>query len=68
MACCVRGYHEYKDIEAAATRKVLVCGCWQAVVGKIFVVKISMQVDLMWYSMLMLWCLLERPSLPLNLV
>ena len=25
MACCVRGYHEYKDIEAAATREVLVC-------------------------------------------
>ena len=23
MACCVRGYHVYKDIEAAATRKVL---------------------------------------------
>ena len=24
MGCCVRGYHEYKDIEAAATGKVLV--------------------------------------------
>ena len=40
MACCVRGYHEYKDIEAAATREVLVCGRWCAVVGKIFVVKL----------------------------
>ena len=40
MACCVRGYHEYKDIEAAATREVLVCGRWRAVVGKIFVVKL----------------------------
>ena len=40
MACCVRGYHECKDIEAAATREVLVCGCWRAVVRKIFVVKI----------------------------
>ena len=27
IACCVRGYHEYKDIEAAATREVLVCRC-----------------------------------------
>ena len=40
MACCVRGYHEYKDIEAAATREVLGCGRWRAVVGKIFVVKL----------------------------
>ena len=37
---CVRGYHEYKDIEAAATREVLVCGRWRAVVGKIFIVKL----------------------------
>ena len=41
MVCCVRGYHEYKDIEAAATREVLVCGRWRAIVGKIFVVKLS---------------------------
>ena len=40
MACCVRGYHEYKDIEAAATREVLACGRWRAVVRKIFVVKL----------------------------
>ena len=40
MACCVRGYHEYKDIKAAATREVLVCGRWRAVIGKIFVVKL----------------------------
>ena len=40
MACCVRGYYEYKDIEAAATREVLVCGRWRAVVRKIFVVKL----------------------------
>ena len=25
MACCVRGYHMYKDIWAAAIGKVLVC-------------------------------------------
>ena len=25
MACCVRGYHVYKDIWAAAIREVLVC-------------------------------------------
>ena len=40
MACCVRGYHEYKDIEAAATEKVLVCRRWCTVVRKIFVVKL----------------------------
>ena len=40
MACCVRGYHEYKDIQAAATREVLKCRCWCAVVGKIFAVKL----------------------------
>ena len=43
MACCVRGYHEYKDIEAAATREVLVCGHWRAIVGKIFVVNIRVK-------------------------
>ena len=25
MACCVRGYHVYKDIRAAAIGEVLVC-------------------------------------------
>ena len=40
MACCVRGYHEYKDIKAAATRKVLVCGRLRTVIGKIFAVKL----------------------------
>ena len=40
VACCVRGYHEYKGIEAAATREVPVCHCWRAIVRKIFVVKI----------------------------
>ena len=40
MVCCIKGYHKYKDIEAAATRKVLVYCRWHAVVGKIFVVKL----------------------------
>ena len=40
MACCVRGYQEYNDLEPATTREVLVCGRWCAVVGKIFVVKL----------------------------
>ena len=40
MACCVRGSHKYKDIEAAATGEVLVCRRWRAVVGKFFAVKL----------------------------
>ena len=40
MACCVRSYHEYKDIEAEATGKVLVYCRWHSVVGKIYVVKL----------------------------
>ena len=40
MACCVRGYQEYKDIEPAATGEVLVCRHWCVVVWKIFVVKL----------------------------
>ena len=40
MAYCIKGYHEYKDIEAAATREVLVCGRWRTVVGKNFVVQL----------------------------
>ena len=40
IACCVRGYHVYEDMWAAAIREVLVCCCWCVVVGKIFVVKL----------------------------
>ena len=40
MACCVRGYHEDKDIWAAAIGEVLVCRRWHAAIGKIFVVKL----------------------------
>ena len=39
-ACCVRGYHIYKDIWAAAIREVLVCSTEPTNVGKIFVVKL----------------------------
>ena len=38
IACCVRGYHIYKDIWAAAIRKVLVCSTEPTNIGKIFVV------------------------------
>ena len=34
IACCVRGYHEYKDIWAAAIREVLVCSTKPTNVGK----------------------------------
>ena len=37
---CVRGYHVYKDIWAAAIRKVLVCSTEPTNVGKFFVVKL----------------------------
>ena len=40
IACCVRGYHVYKDIWAAAIREVLVCSTEPTNVGKIFVVKL----------------------------
>ena len=40
IACCVRGYHVYKDIWAAAIREVLVCSMEPTNVGKIFVRKI----------------------------
>ena len=36
----VKGYDEYKDIEAAAFGEVLVFRRWRAVVGKFFVVKL----------------------------
>ena len=39
IACCVRGYHVYKDILAAAIGEILVCRCWYVVIGKIFNVK-----------------------------
>ena len=32
MACCVRGYHKYKDIGAAATREILVCCRWCVII------------------------------------
>ena len=40
MACCVRGYHVYKDIEAAAIQEVLLCSTEPTNVGKIFVVEL----------------------------
>ena len=32
MACCVRGYHKYKDIGAAVTREILVCCRWCVII------------------------------------
>ena len=45
MACCVRVYHVYEDMLAAAIGEsagvsLLVCRCWCVVVGKIFIVKL----------------------------
>ena len=40
IACCVRGYHIYQDIWAAAIQKVLVCSMEPTNVGKIFAVKL----------------------------
>ena len=40
MAYCVRCYHAYKDIWAAAIREVLVCSQEPTNVGKIFVVEL----------------------------
>ena len=40
IACCVRGYHVYKDIWAAAIREVLVFSMEPTNVGKIFVRKV----------------------------
>ena len=40
MAYCVRCYHAYKDIWAAAIREVLVCSTEPTNVGKIFVVEL----------------------------
>jgi len=40
IACCVRCYHVYKDIWAAAIREVLVCSTEPTNVGKFFIVKL----------------------------
>ena len=40
MACCVRGYHVYKDIWAAAILEVLMCSMEPTNVGKIFFVEL----------------------------
>ena len=40
MACCVRGYHVYKDIWAAAIQEVLVRSTDPTNVGKLFVVEL----------------------------
>ena len=39
MACCVRGYHVYNNIWAAAIQEVLVCSMEPTNVGKFFVVE-----------------------------
>ena len=41
MACCVRGYHVYKDIWAATTLEVLVRSMEPTNVGKIFIVELN---------------------------
>ena len=41
IACCVRGYHVYKDIWATAIREVLVCSTEPTNVGTMFVVKLD---------------------------
>ena len=43
MACCVRGYHIYKDIWAAAVWEVLVCSMEPTNIGKIFIVKLYLR-------------------------
>ena len=40
MACCVRGYHVYKDMWAAAIGEVLVCSREPTNEGKIIIVKL----------------------------
>ena len=40
MVCCVRDYHVYKDIWAAAIGEVLVCRREPTNVGEIFIVKL----------------------------
>ena len=39
MVCCVRGYHIYMSIWAAAIGEVLVCRCWCVVIGKFSLLK-----------------------------
>ena len=48
IACCVRGYHIFKDIWAAAIQEVLVCSTEPTNVGKIFIVKF-IHVKYFWY-------------------
>ena len=43
MACCVGGYHVYKDVWAAAIGEVLVCCCWCVIVRKFFIVKLYLR-------------------------
>ena len=44
IACCVRGYHVYKDILwAVAIREVLVCSMELTNIGKIFIVKLYLR-------------------------
>ena len=39
IACCVRGYHVYKDIWAVAIHEVLVCSREPTNIEKFFIVK-----------------------------
>ena len=39
MVWCVRGYHIYKSIWAAAIGELLVCRCWCVVIGKFSLLK-----------------------------
>ena len=50
MVCCVRGYHIYKSIWAAAIGVVLVCHCWCVVVGKFSLLK--NQIHIKYFHML----------------
>ena len=43
IACCVRGYHIYKNIWAAAILEVLVCSMEPSNIGKFFVVKLYLR-------------------------
>ena len=40
IACCVRGYHVYKDIWAVAIREVLVCSMEPTNIGQVFVIEL----------------------------
>ena len=43
-ACCVRGYHVYKDIWATEIGEVMVCSREATNVGKFFIVKLYIRV------------------------